>query len=340
MLDVFNSDAFSVVSLTDAINKMKHVPGRLGEMGLFNESGVSDTSVAIEEKSGQLILVAPTARGGPGVTVGKNKRSMKKIAVPHFEINDAVMAEEVQGVRSFGSETQVETVMGKVADRFNLTHIPSHNATEEFSRVGAVTGIITYADGSTLNLYSEFGVSKIAIIDFDLDNASPAEGALRLLCAVVIRTMSTELGGTPFSGAHALCGDNFFDGLLSHKEVRETFKGWTAAQILRDGYVGPNMSVYGQFEFGGIVWENYRGIVDGTTFVDSDSCHIFPVGVPNLFRTYHAPADYVETVNTVGLPRYARQYLMQNNKGVHLDTQMNSLNICTRPRVLLKGDRT
>lgn len=340
MLDVFNSDAFSVVSLTDAINKMKHVPGRLGEMGLFNESGVSDTSVAIEEKSGQLVLVAPTARGGPGVTVDKSKRSMKKITVPHFEINDAVMAEEVQGVRAFGSETQVETVMGKVADRFNLTHIPSHNATEEFSRVGAVTGIITYADGSTLNLYSEFGVAQIATINFDLDNASPAEGALRKLCAGAIRTMSTELGGTPFSGAHALCGDNFFDDLMSHTEVRDTFKGWTEAQILRDGYVGPNKSVYGQFEFGGIVWENYRGIVDGTTFVDTDSCHIFPVGVPSLFRTYHAPADYVETVNTLGLPRYAKQYTMQNGKGVHLDTQMNSLNICTRPRVLLQGART
>jgi hypothetical protein len=30
--------------------------------------------------------------------------------VPHYEVNDAVYAEEVQGVRAFGQESQVQTV--------------------------------------------------------------------------------------------------------------------------------------------------------------------------------------------------------------------------------------
>jgi hypothetical protein len=62
--------------------------------------------------------------------------------------------------------------------------------------------------------------------------------------------------------------------------------------------------------------------------------------VPNLFRTYYAPADYNETVNTIGKQFYAKQYEMPNGKGWHFDTQTNELNICTRPRVLLKGKRT
>lgn len=340
MLDVFNTDAFSVVSLTDAINKLKYVPGRLGELGIFSESGVTTTAVAIEEKDGVLELVAPSPRGGPGTTISKALRSMRNVTVPHFEINDAVMAEEVQNVRAFGSESAVETVQAKVADRMS-SHSQSLEATHEYSRVGAYKGVVTYSDGSTLDLFSLFGVSQIGEIDFDLDAASPARGVFRKACAGVVRSVADELGGTPYSGLHAICGSAFFDDLLSHSEVIDSYKNTSMAAVLRDGYVLPNGGkIYGAFEFGGIVWENYRGSVGGTAFVDTNKCHIAPVGVPNLFRTYYAPADYEETVNTMGQRLYAKQYPMPNGKGRNLDVQMNALDICTRPRSLIKGKRT
>ena len=53
-LDIFSSSAFSMVALTDAINKMPFVPGRIGQLGLFREQGVSTTSVMIEEREGSL----------------------------------------------------------------------------------------------------------------------------------------------------------------------------------------------------------------------------------------------------------------------------------------------
>jgi hypothetical protein len=112
--------------------------------------------------------------------------------------------------------------------------------------------------------------------------------------------------------------------------------GWTAAAELRQGYVQTGLS-FGAFPFGGIMWDNYRGAVGGTQFIDPVKAHLFPIGVPNLFRTYFAPADYIETVNTVGQPRYTKQYEMPNGKGIALDSQMNSLDICTRPGVLLVG---
>ncbi|MHC2534212.1 major capsid protein [Bradyrhizobium diazoefficiens] len=338
MLDIFNSDAFSVTSLTDAINKLKFVPGYLGSRGLFTESGVTTTSVAIEQKNNVLALVPPTPRGGPGVTLDKGKRSLLSINVPHFEVNDAVYAEEVQNIRPFGQESGEDSVMRLVGERMQ-TDGQSQEATIEYSRIGAVKGIVTYADGSTLNLYTLFGVAQPAEVDFDLDNAAPAQGALRKLCANVTRTIATALDGTPFSGVEAICGDKFYDDLIAHPEVRETYKNWTAAEELRQGYVSAGQ-IYGSFPFGGILWTNYRGQVGTTPFIDPDKCHIFASGVPGLFRTYFAPADYFDTVNTLGQPRYARQYMMANNKGVHLDVQTNNLNICTRPGTLIQGKRT
>jgi Phage major capsid protein E len=52
-LDIFSSSAFSMVALTDAINHMPYVPGRIGQLGLFREQGVSTTSVMVEEREGK-----------------------------------------------------------------------------------------------------------------------------------------------------------------------------------------------------------------------------------------------------------------------------------------------
>jgi hypothetical protein len=52
-LDIFSSSAFSMVALTDAINYMPYVPGRIGQLGLLREQGVSTTSVMIEEREGK-----------------------------------------------------------------------------------------------------------------------------------------------------------------------------------------------------------------------------------------------------------------------------------------------
>lgn len=340
MLDIFNSDPFSTTSLTDAVNELSFVPGRIGEMGLFSVQRVATLTVAIEQKGDVLILIPPSPRGGPGETARKSKRTIRNLTIPHFQIDDAVMADEVQGVRQFGDETQLETVMMKVGERLSM-HTNSHAATEEYARIGAVKGVITYEGGTTLNLFTEFGVNQLPAVDFDLDNASPGEGALRKKCTSVIRSISKQLGGVPWSGkARAMVGDNFFDDILAHPEVRETYKGWSQAQILREGYIEPNGKSYGAFEFGDIIFENYRGSVGGTNFVETDEAHIFPEGVSNLFRTAYAPADYVETVNTLGRRLYAKQIAMRNGKGIDLECQMNALQYCTRPKTLIKGTRS
>ena len=48
-LDVFNQDAFSLMSLTAAINKAPYKPSRIGQLGLFGEQRISTTQVMVEE---------------------------------------------------------------------------------------------------------------------------------------------------------------------------------------------------------------------------------------------------------------------------------------------------
>lgn len=340
-MSIFEGDAFTLARLTSVVNEIKFRPGRIGELGLFEAQGVDTTSVMIERKGDQLILVPPTPRGGPGVTLATDHRVLNALKVPHFEINDSVMADSVQNVRAFGTETGLESVQAKVVERLKIG-VDSMAVTEEHARMGAIKGVVTYADGSELDLFTEFEVTPEPVVEFDLSNGALPDGSLRRVCAGIVRRVTDLLGGVSMTGLHAFVGDDFFDDLLTHPEVRETFKGWNEAKILREGYVGPNRSSsysFGIFEFGGIVWENYRGAVGTTSFIGADECHIFPIGVPGLFQTRYAPADYVETVNTVGRRLYSKQKPFPNDKGMSLDVQMNALSYATRPKVLIGGVR-
>ena len=335
MLDIFKSDAFGVIQLTDAINKTPFVPGRVGQLLDWAETGVRTLTIAIEEVEGELKLVNPAPRGGVGEGTKNNLRKLRDLRIPHYPVYDAVMADEVQGVRAFGSETEVQTVMALVQQKINEAVQWKHDPTLEYQRVGALKGIILNGDGSTLyNLFTEFGVTQETEIDFDLDNGSPASGVLRKRCTEVLRLIAKNLGGVPSRGAVGVCGDAFWDDLTAHPEFRATYLNQTEAARLRDNVT------YQSVDFGGITFENYRGSVGATSFIATDKCHFAPVGVQGLFRTVYAPADYIETVNTIGLPRYAKQWEMEGGKGVKIETQMNALSYCTRPKVLVQARRT
>ncbi len=342
MLDIFRADAFSVLRLAEALREVSYVPGRVGSLGLFQTQSVDVLDVAIEKADAEnLVLVPSSPRGSPGDTRDFARRSLRKLSIPHFQRNDAIYADEVQQVRAFGSENAVESLQAKLAMKAAV-HSQDFALTEEFHRLEIIkSGRVLDADGTTVlfDYYNEFGETQSPEVDFDLDNASPAPGALRKRCVEMIRAMSTTLGGLPYQRIHALVGDAFFDDLIAHPEVRSTYLGYEQAAALRTAYINNGAGgTYGSFEFGGITFENYRG--GGAISIDTNKAHFFPVGVPGLFRTFYGPADYIETIGRPGQRMYGKTYEMLNGKGVQVEWQMNAIHWCSRPRVLMRGRRT
>lgn len=343
MLDIFNNDAFSVTSLTGAMREVKHIPSFISKRGLFQTSSVSTLSVAIEkDKNQNLKLVPASPRGAPGTTFGRNRRSMLNLTIPHFQVNDAIYADEVQGVRAFGQEQAVMTLSSLIMDRAAEAN-QFFALTEEFHRLKVLTtGKLFDADGVTelANFATLFGESLPSEIDFSFD--TNVNGLLRKFCAKIHRDMAASLDGLPCSGVEFICGDAFFDDLVANDEVRAAYEGHAGALQLLDAYVsgaGQN-STFGEVSVFGIRFINYRGNFNGAAAVDTDKAHGYPLGVPGLFRSVYGPADYMETVNTPGQRLYAKQWKMDNDKGVNLEFQSNVLHYCTRPRVLIRAKRT
>ncbi len=322
LLDIFRSDAFSTVSLTDAILKAPYKPGRLGQLGLFRERGITTTTAVIEEKDGRLELIQTTQRGAPAVaTEGQGKRTARSFLVPHIAKEGRITADQVQNVRAFGSENELEGVQALVNQELTTLRA-EHEVTLEYHRMGALKGTILDADGSTLfNLFTEFGVSQqTATVDVSTASGADARGDV----VAIARLVEAVLGADVYTGLRAFCGPTFFDALTSGAAIKEVLKYQESAVLRGD--------IRGGFSFGGVMWEEYRG---GTDFIAADHAAVFPEGT-GIFATYFAPADFIEAVNTVGLPLYAKQAPDERfNRYVDLHTQSNPLCLCLRPRAVI-----
>src|SRR5919106_724615 len=295
-LDIFSSSAFSMVALTDAINKMPYVPGRIGQLGLFREQGVSTTSVMIEEREGSLNLVETTARGAPAIQNTTNKRKARSLVVPHIALEDTILADEVQNVRAFGSESMLEGVQAVVNQRMSEM-ATEMDATLEHLRIGAIKGQILDADGATVlyDLFTGFGVSQHTEIDFDLDNATPAPGVIKKKCHDIRRKIEDELGAQPYEHIHAICGADFFDDLITHSEVAKAYDRYLDGAFLRQG------QARGSFEYSGIVFEEYRGRGGTVDFTDGSKAY-FPGRRPGAVPAVQRARGLRRDRNTIGLP--------------------------------------
>lgn len=326
MLDVFKGDAFSMETLTDSFIKAPYAPGRIGALGLFRASGIPTRSAVVEWKDGEISLIQTSPRGGPADNLGALKRSAVSILVPHLEKESTVTADEVQDVRAFGSEDNTEAVQAIVNERLARLR-REHELTLEHMRMGAVQGTVKDADGSTLlNLFTTFNVSQST--GSVTPNSSSDEGdALRAECVAIQRTVEGVLGGDMPTGYRAFCGPTFFDALRADLAVVQTLRYGDPLSLTQQ------RAGIRSFEFGGIVWEEYRG---GTNYIAAAEAYVVPEGV-DIFRTYNAPADFVETVNTLGLPLYAK-IVPDNelNRWVKVHTQSNPLTICLRPNAVVK----
>ena len=107
MNNPFNSPAFSMAALTAAINIIPNRYGRMEELNLFPAKPVRTRQVIVEEMNGVLNLLPTLPVGSPGTVGQRDKRKMRSFVVPHIPHDDVVLPEEVQGLRAFGSETEL-----------------------------------------------------------------------------------------------------------------------------------------------------------------------------------------------------------------------------------------
>lgn len=332
IIDFFKTDGFSLAELTQGINIIPNQFGLLNSMGLFVDEGITQRTAIVEYDKLTLNLLGTKTWGSPGDTNKTGGRIAKNFAIPHIPLDDRLTPEDLQGRRAFAS-TSAEDAAYLLNKK--MTEIRAkHDQTLEWMKLGVLKGSITDGNGTViLAPYTEFGISQTSV-GFALTTTSTE---VLTKCLSVKRTIELALTGTPWSGEiMCICGSGFYDALSTHTVVKAAFANWNALQN--------NYSDYRKaFMFGGIRFQEYNGTVPDASgasqaLVGTDDAYFFPLGT-NLFRTFFAPADFMETVNTVGIPYYAKTELSEFGRGVKVHTQSNPLPICLKPGVIVKGTK-
>ena len=335
IINPFDQDAFSMANLSAAIDIMPNLYGRVNQLGIFSgESNITTRTAIVEERNGVLTLLKTQPPGSPGPQNKVGKRKVRSFVVPHIPLDDQIKPEEFSGIRGFGLTSALETLQSVM-----FTHLQTARdkfaITLEHLRMGALKGIILDADASTLyNLYTEFGISP-KTVDFALDVHSPFTD-VAAKCREIVRHMEDNLHGEVMTGVRCLVDATFFDALIAHPNVEKFYLNYAAALQMTQG-ADPRKG----FPFAGVTFEEYRGTADDENgvarpFIAAGEGHAYPEGTMSSFKTIYAPADFIETVNTPGIPLYAKQAMEKMGRWVDVHIQSNPLPMCFRPAILVK----
>ena len=340
LTNIVDNDAFSAITLTEAITELPYTQSRIGELGIFEEEGVATVDIALEYEGGRLQFIKSAARGSMPEGITDPKRTLKTLRAPHLPQNGGVMADDVQGKRVFGAPAdgapiQIEMFEAEVAKEL-MRLKQNHEYTWEYHRMGCLSGKVLDGDGST-TLYDLFSLYGITRESFTFTFATTDEVRTKVLA--LKRGMKKSLGklANQATGIHAFCSDAFFDALVKSADAKTAYNRWQDGQFHRDDYSNA-LAANGGFEWLGVHWENYDNL-DGADnpYITSGDCNFIPMGVPGLFKRKNAPAPFIEAVNTIGLPMYAKQKVNRWETGVEIHTNSNPLHYCLIPSVLKRG---
>jgi hypothetical protein len=333
-MDIFGGGAFGMASLTGTVNKMDYVPNLLGSLNIFDPVPVTTRTIWVDSQDGNLRLIPNSAIGAPPKELNPDSRTAVPLKTTRLAEGFTLYAEEVQGMRAFGSQSELKSVQTEYLRRMARVR-QDMEATHEFHRLGALQGKLLDADGTTViyDYFDAFGVTEPAAINFALDtNTTDVRGK----CAAVARQMARSGRGMilPNTQIHALAGDEFFDKLINHETVRATYLNQAAAAELRE------RRAFESFTYGGITFHNYRGTDDETTVaVPAGEAVFFPVGAREVFKVAYAPAEFGPFVNTPGQETYALNLLDPSGRQAFTRGELYSypLYLCQRPDVLRRG---
>jgi hypothetical protein len=351
-MNIFDDDAFTAVSMTEALEDYDFKPDLIGSLNLFEPVPVTTTKVSIEKRGNSLELIPTTPRGAPlpeGRSDGRNLRVFNTVRIAK---GHTLLSDSVQDVRAFGKESELETVI-QVVGREMTGLMREVELTWEFQKLGAVQGKVLDADGSLIiDWFSAWGIPEPEEINFELDVATTN---VELKCRQVLRTMQSKANGSWQSrtGIVGLAGNSFFDKLTGHASVREVFLNSVQAQSLNQAFGAGEQSfapgAYAYFDCGGIRFYNYRGAdafnaaaAEGSATglaslgIPDQRCKFFPVNAPGVFRAAFAPGESFEFANTQGREVYAMLIRdTARDSWIRPEVYSYPLFICTRPEMLL-----
>lgn len=327
------TNAFEIVDYTQDLVSVPNQWNLINQLGIFSSEGVSQHTITFETSNGTIGMITDQVRGARSQMNQDEGRALRSFAIPHFNLDDAVKPQDIQGKSAFGSQSTAETEAAVIARKM-LRIRKSYAALLEGSRAYALTTGGIYAPNGTVvgNMYTEFGITRKEV-DFVLGTSTT-----ELLAKIeegIAHAQDSILSGESLTGFIVLTSPQFFAKLIAHASVKEAYKYYSSTQSPLRERLGTG--VERTFVHGGVTFIEYRGTnPQGAQYIPSGDAYLIPTGTDDMFKTYFSPANKFDYVNTVGEEVYMFTYRDPKGSEITIETESNVLNMVRRPQAVVR----
>ena len=328
------TNAFEITDYSQELITVPNTWGLINQLGIFSSEGVSQNTITVESTGGTLGLLTDQVRGTRSNVSKDETRSLRSFVIPHFNMDDAIKPEDLQGKRAFGSADAAETeaaVMARKLLRIRRTHA----ATMEAARAQVLTAGTIYAPNGTVsgNYFTEFGVTQ-KVVDFVLGTSTTE--VIEKGEEALAHSQDNLLSGESPSQFVALCSPQFFAKLIKHATIKEAYKYYQSTQSPLRERLGIGAGTR-TFDHGGVTYIEYRGTTPaGAQFIPANDAVLIPMGTMDSFKTYLGPANKLSYANTIGEEAYVFTYRSPTDTEIKIETETNLLNVLRRPGCVVR----
>lgn len=332
------------IDLSEQLNIIPNQWGLFEQLGIFQNELKSQKTVMIPRITETEAIAVDRNWDERNSAITGGARDYLTLAIPHFPLDDHVTPNDVDGLIDFdalmsGGDTleMIPRVMARKMERIRRTHA----LTLEFARAQVIRDGSVYAPRGTVNInyYTEFGVTRqtvpMGLASTTVDPLQNVNGAIALI-------QDGLQSGNIVDGFVALCSPSFFNALITNPFVVESYRYFSQNQgtSILNQRLGTGMGLdarYRVFVYGGVTFIEVRGNVNGVPYVADGEAYMFPQS-SDVFRTYFAPANRLDTVNTTAQEVYMYQYVDQKMGAIDLLSESNFLNAVLRPQAVITLD--
>jgi hypothetical protein len=343
-LDFIQDPKFGVLSLAEALINWPNKFGTLSTFTnpdgtpLWGESGIDQTTVMVDiHNRGQINIIPASARGSPAPKQTGDSRDIKPLPTFRHALGDYITADQFQNVRKLGTVDQLDVFEEKLYERLDDLNWKQWQTTE-YLRWAALRGDVMQP-GTTQPLYNTYDLmgETQQVVNFHISGTSgdPIQDATN----AILDYAQLNAFGEPIQKYAVFCSPSFHDNLQKNTAFRDAFKYFSGMpnpnrELLRTPFEFKDMIYFR--ELGRASFMNADGTRTTTTFIPDGEAIAVPLGTRQVFRTYYAPADYIETVNTIGQRLYAKTKVMDMDRGIEVETVSQQLNVALKPRLVIR----
>lgn len=337
--DVFHSDAFQLMALTNLITQIPYTSTRFSEELNFVEDVSYQDSFAIDLEAHQIYLLGMVARGEKLPVARRSNRRIVKFEIPRMGEQCGVSQDEVRGRRASGgmTETSLEQMAAQKLGLVNKRWTHSM----DFARRMALDGVVIDPyDGTVLvDVCATYKLEQ-PTVKWDLSDA-----AFNPVDAIIVqkRLLEDSMGDSvvDVKGWKLLCGRGVYRALKVNPFLQKAWETYDSigAQISR--FAVADQVVPGGFKIADDVQIIDMGrarmaVGNGTDGFLADNQFRLVPDSDDFYRTVYGPSSRISFEAEV-LPRYVFPMLRQDDTGIDIEVDGFPLNFVDRPDLIVKG---